>query len=292
VAAKLGYRRNALASEVMRDFKRGRVARRRETIAYLCWAPRTEWNEPDNEFYSRIFRGVEERCAQIGTDAAVTWLKDPAVSLPRLGGILRARGVRGLILAPVPDVVHMPEFPWSEFAAVTIGNMLLTPRLHRLQTEHGENVALCLDHLESCGAQRIGYVGERQIDRRTGNLAISRYAYFQLGVPAERRIPPLVWDEWDDAALIAWLNDHRPDAIICQGHEHPLRILRQRRYRRIHFCLVTTQLNKPDIAGVLPRHELLGARAVDLVAGAIAHRDFGPPSEPMNVYVPGLWRDA
>ena len=42
----------------------------------------------------------------------------------------------------------------------------------------------------------------------------------------------------------------------------------------------------PDIAGALPRHEALGAKAVDLVLAAIAHHDYGPPAEPMNLYIP------
>jgi hypothetical protein len=194
----------------------------------------------------------------------------------------------------VPDVVHLPEFPWAEFAAVTIGNMMLTPRLHRLQTEHGENVALCLAQMEQRGAQRIGYVADAKVDRRTGNLAVSRFAYYQMGLPPRRRIPPLIWETWQPDDFAAWLDRHTPDAVIFQGESGlPLHaVLQQRRYRHIHFCVVAAQLQSPHIAGALPRHETLGAKAVDLVSVAVAHHDYGPPAEPMNLYIPGEWRDA
>ncbi len=294
VAERIGYRRNALASSVMRDFKRGRVAKQREVFAYLCWDQPSTWNIPEREFYRRVLRGIEGRAAELGADVIVTWLRDPKIPLPRVGGILRARGVRGLILAPVPDVVHLPEFPWAEFAAVTIGNMMLTPRLHRLQTEHGENVALCLAQMEQRGAQRIGYVADAKVDRRTGNLAVSRFAYYQMGLPPRRRISPLIWETWQPDDFTAWLDRHTPDAVIFQGESGlPLHaVLQQRRHRHIHFCVVATQLQSPHIAGALPRHETLGAKAVDLVSVAIAHHDYGPPAEPMNLYIPGVWRDA
>jgi LacI family transcriptional regulator len=294
VAERIGYRRNALASSVMRDFKRGRMAKQREVFAYLCWDPPTKWNTPEREFYRRILRGIERRAAELGTDVMVTWLRDPKIPLPRVGGILRARGVRGLVLAPVPDIVHLPEFPWADFAAVTIGNMMLTPRLHRLQTEHGENVALCLAHMELRKAQRIGYVADAKVDRRTGNLAVSRFAYYQTALPVGRRIPPLIWDTWNPDKFAAWLDRHEPDAVVFQGESGlPLHaVLQQRRYRHIHFCVVAAQLQSPHIAGTLPRHETLGAKAVDLVSVAIAHHDYGPPAEPMNLYIPGEWREA
>lgn len=294
VAEKIGYRRNALASSVMRDFKRGHVAKQREVLAYLCWDKPSTWETAEREFYKRVLTGIRERAVERGADVVVTWLRDPKISLARLGGILRARGIRGLILAPVPDVVHLPEFPWEHFAAVTIGNMLLTPRLHRLQTEHGENVAMCLAQMEQRGARRIGYIADAKVDRRTGNLAVSRFAYYLLGLPAHRRIPPMIWDTWEPAEFAAWLDRHEPDAVIFQGESGlPLHaMLQQRRYRHIHFCLVAAQLQSPQIAGALPRHETLGAKAVDLVTVALAHHDYGPPKEPMNLYIPGEWREA
>ena len=294
VAERIGYRRNALASSVMRDFKRGRAAKQREVFAYLCWHEPGTWKTPEREFYRRILRGIEGRAAELGADVVVTWLRDPEIPLPRLGGILRARGVRGLILAPVPDVVHLPEFPWAEFAAVTIGNMMLTPRLHRLQTEHGENVALCLTQMERRGAKRIGYVADAKVDRRTGNLAVSRFAYYQMGLSPKPQIRPLIWNTWNPDDFAAWLDRQKPDAVIFQGESGlPLHaVLRQRRYRHIHFCVVAAQLQSPQIAGTLPRHETLGAKAVDLVSVAIAHHDYGPPTEPMNLYIPGEWREA
>lgn len=294
VARRLGYEKSASVSALMRSFRRGNSRRHRDTIAFLVEDSPDAWNQPGLEFYNRILRGLRDRAGNLGYQVDVFWLRAPGRSLARLGSILKARGIRGVILAPLSARATLDGFPWENFASITIGYMLQRPRLHRVQTDMYENMSEILSRFAAQGFRRIGFVTNSQVEQRLGRLAAARFSIHQEEIPVEERIPVLKSDHDPDPAVKRWLERNRPDAVVSQVDYVRPQVLAARRRDggAPGFAWLAAQLNEPEIPGMVPLHETIAAASLDLLASLVAHGDIGVPVEPRSVLIPGRWRDG
>jgi LacI family transcriptional regulator len=206
LAREVGYERNALASNLMRDFKKRRVATRREGIVLVCPVHPARLNPGGRAWVERILKGAERRALERGYQFDVAGLDEPGVTHRRLGGILQARGARGLILAPLPDAMELTGFPWHKFASVAIGPMLKEPALHQVFTNHYEGMAVCLEKLRARGCRRIGFVAHSVVVRRMRYLSRARYCHYSAHASEEQRVPIFEWVVPADLSrFLAWM---------------------------------------------------------------------------------------
>lgn len=294
VARELGYRKNVVVTELMRGFRlRENRDQYREVLAFLSHDDPQQWTANFYlEYYSQMMAGIRERADSLGYRVDVFWLHQPGRSFVRLGSILRARGIRGVILGPLPESTMLTGFPWENFASVALGYMLESPRLHRVQVDMYDNMSFILDKFVAAGCRRIGFVTHSKVEQRLGRLAAARYAMYQLELPEAKRIPILVTDRIRDPALNRWLRNYKPDAVVGQmDYVWPV-IAKARRSNGepVCFAWLAAQRNKPDFGGMVPRHEAIGAAAFDLLASLVAHGDKGIPNEPRSILIPGIWR--
>lgn len=151
IARRLGYKKSASVTALMRSFRLGSSKRHHGTIAFLVEDKPATWQQKGHESYNRLLAGVSKRSANLGYHVDIFWLWEPGRSLSRPGGILRARGIRGVILGPFPERATLTGFPWENFASVILGYMLETPRLHRVQTDMYENMSEILTRFAAQG---------------------------------------------------------------------------------------------------------------------------------------------
>lgn len=295
-ARKLGYQKNSEVSELMRAFRVVGRAPHRGVIAFLANEPENLRNHPDYEFYPQMLAGVRNRAERIGYRVDVFWTHQPGCTLRRLGSILTARGVAGVILGPLPRRISMEDFPWERFSAVTYGYMLKSPHLHRVQNDMYENMAEILARFEAKGHRRIGFMTNRDVEERLGGFAEAYYQIWQKKLSARSRVPVLEVDSRNENDVGPWVRKYRLDAVVSQigwgwiadqvqqatlpGGKHPA------------FAWLATQANTPTISGMVARHETIGAACLDMVTTMIAHGERGIPEEPQTVLIPGVWRDG
>lgn len=295
LARKLGYKKNASVTALMRSFRAGgRGGAQREVLAFLVNQPQSRWTGLNLESHHRILSGIRTRAENLGYRVDVFWTHEPGRSLARLSGILRARGIRGVILGPLPEATTLVGFPWENFASVAIGYMLESPRLHRVQTDMYENMSVILAQFAARGYRRVGFVTQETVEHRLGRLAAARFAIYQQDLPPRKRIPVLSVRSYNPSELDVWLRRHRPDAVVSQVN-FPIPSMRHVRRLdggEIGFAWLAAQLNTPEISGTVPRHEAIGAAALDLLASLTVHDDRGVPAEPRSVLIPGEWREG
>lgn len=289
---KSGYEKNVEVSELMRAFRVTGRAPRRGTIAFLA-------NEPEElhanyEFYPQMLAGVRERAERIGYRVDIFWTHRPGYSLRRLGLILEARGISGVILGPLPARASMDEFPWERFSAVTYGYMLESPHLHRVQNDMYENMAQILARFEANGHRRIGFITHHDVEIRLGRLAEAYYEIWKKKLPAHLRVPILEIDANNEHHVGAWVEKHRLDAVVSQVGWIADRVKDALRARKpsAEFAWLATEVHTPAISGMQPRHETIGAVCLDMVATMIAHGETGIPKDPQTILIPGIWREG
>lgn len=292
---QLGYKPNALASSVMRQFRAPHRKLLRGTLALLAHHSESEWAREELYYYREFLDGAKRRAARLGYDIATFCLREPGVSPKRLAGILEARGISGVLVLPLPHRTESLGFPFERFASIKIGYMLQTPSLHRVTTDYVLHLARILQQMDDAGYKRIGYVVDDMVEERLARLAQAHYLLHQQKVPRAQRVPlytgALLGHAEGAAPFMKWWEKHRPDAIVCQ-HLQPYFWLRDAGVRfptDAGFAAITTRPDYPEVSGMLPCLKEIAATGIDLLSHAVLHAEPGVPDFQRTVLICGTW---
>ena len=112
MAKKLGYRLNPLVSAHMAHLRGTRVPRYQATLAFVCNWPREAFVDKRSHI-ARYFEGARQRAHDLGYTLEAFHFDDPSMTAKRLDGVLRARGITGLVIAPLVSLSHRLGLDWS-----------------------------------------------------------------------------------------------------------------------------------------------------------------------------------
>jgi hypothetical protein len=129
---ELGYRRDPLVAAHMAAIRRGRPVTDACTLAYISGFSREEARF--TPWARRFIEGAQRRATALGYGLEIFW---PEATIPhqRLGEILLARGIPGVILGLFPRPQETVDLPWAHFASVAIGYNVASPALHRVEND-------------------------------------------------------------------------------------------------------------------------------------------------------------
>ncbi len=296
LARDQGYESNPLVSAVFSRIRSRKPRGNHAVIAYLnTWWPKAAWESCNTK--TGQFRGAARRAAELGFRLENFWLGEPGMSPARLGQILRARGIRGIVVGPLQNQELVLDFPWEQFALAAIGYSLHSPAVARATHAHFRGMCRAMDGLISHGYRRIGYVTSKDFEERVSSLWGAAYSYHQHRLVAKDRISPLVFDgEAELASLRRWLSRSRPDAIINALPDvyelvTGLGLKAPRDLGFVHLDL-PLHLRQAGVSGVDQLSETVGAYALELVASQIYIDASGVPEHPVTQLVEGVWIDG
>jgi len=295
---QLGYRSNALASAIMREFRAPAGRLHRGTLALLAYHPKAEWDRNELYYYREFERGARERAERLGYNIDTFCLNTPGITPARLAGILRARGIGGLLVLPLPRRIESLGFPFERFATVKVGYMLQSPPLHRVTTDYVLHLSHVLQRIDAAGYQRIGYVVDELIEERLARLAQAHFLLHQQSVPKSMRVSPysgqLLGNADGAKPFLQWWEKHRPEVVVCQ-HLQPYFWLREAGVRfpqDAGFAAITTRPGHPEVSGMLPCLDEIAASGIDLLSHAVLHSDHGVPAFQRTVTICGTWHEG
>lgn len=291
-ARRLGYRTDQRVSEIMRRVRRDHHATYRETIAVLdTWPTPGGWHEP---IANRRYReGMLRRAAALGYDLQEHWLGAAGMTPRRMGAILRARGIRGIVVPPVirRDASDMME--WSNFASVAIGPSLDVP-MNRVCNHRFRTVRTAIDRLSDLGYERLGFVMVRHPLRLVEEFWCSGFLSHYATAPAQVRVPLLIYDPEDLPQIASWYRRYRPDAVLVHDVEQVavLRSAGLQPGRNGAIAHLNWTPGQAGYAGVDQRAELLGATAIDCLMGQLLRNEIGLPEAPQEIMIDSVWCDG
>lgn len=284
-ATALGYRPDPLLSALAR-----RRATRRQGGAALGWIYNHGRDAALQRFaaYHDYLRGGRARATELGYTINEFWVGPGALTEARLAGILRARGITGVVVAPQARPGGVLRLPWERLAAVAIGYTLAEPALHVVTNDHFQTMTALVDTLAARGRRRLGVYLWEEDDRRVRGRAGSAFAAWR----ELRRIPLLAYEKPSADELVAWTRRHRLDAVITRepraaawlaaaGLPTPDRIL------LASYALDTDQPGP----GMDHQNTAIGAAAVDWVTRQVERGETGLPSLPSRLLLLGRWRE-
>jgi LacI family transcriptional regulator len=218
----------------------------------------------------------------------------------RLDGILRARGIAGVLLATAPAAGRPPlELDWSRYSTVKIERHAQDPALDCVATDCHGVVRLAIRQVTENGYRRIGLVLPRRIDEQSDLAWSSGFLAAQLRLPAELRLPVFFTEAEhpgagaDCSTFARWYARHQSEAVLAHGtiFRPMLAALGLDTPRDVAFVDLDRDPRSTD-AGVEHPGTCIGAIAVDLLVNQMRHLRKGLPDAPTLTLVGGMWREG
>jgi hypothetical protein len=299
-AEALGYRPDARMRELMAQVRRRDRPRFTGTLALLKGVTAEYPKLPDTEANRVILAAIARRADELGYALYEHDLDYGKAEDRVLRRVLRARGVRGLLVFPPPgEGLRLPFRVDEEHCALVLGNAVAEPRLHRVTGNERSAMRVALRELEARGYRRPGLVMHRLADAFSQHAWTPEFLAYQLSLPKRDRVPPCVYPEWSKRTppeLAAWVEKHRPDVILATDLDTP-RWLEAEGWnfpRDMGFaCLVLeTEEAKRRYAGVDKNLAATGELFVDQLVALLQRGEAGEPALVVDTFVEATWNEG
>lgn len=212
--------------------------------------------------------------------------------------VLFHRGARGIIVPAMPSDVD-PEFKgfdWGKFTIVGCALGSLRFDVHGVAPDEFEGARLAWREAARRGYKRIGAAlfehSPIAVDDYT-RLGAS-YAEQSKRFPVRKRIPFLLSDPNDRDAFLAWVDKHRPDAVISLSSKQPYEWLQEAGYR-VPEDMGFASLHAHDqqlISGVCSQEEEVARAAVDFLVAQMLDNNWGVPESQQMLMLEPKWREG
>jgi LacI family transcriptional regulator len=297
-AARLGYRPNAVVSQLMAQLRSARTSRLQAKLALVNanLDPGAFKRHPTVPIY---VEGCERRAASLGYDFDRFWLHDPELTASRWTRILTARGIKGLVLVGLMDTNHLPaqlEAVWSSFPCVVTGVRTRDPALSFCCVDHYNLALLAFERALALGYRRPGLVLDDVIDSLVERRFSAGCLTGQRMLPASQRVPVFgdVNGPGRAEMLRAWLDRYRPDVIFTLYNSVLgwLKAAGLRIPEDIGVIQLEWRPSRPDIAGMNQHNRVTGEAAVDMVVSQIHNNEAGVQEFPRSTMIGATWVDG
>ena len=306
VAAKMGYRPNAIVSQLLAQLRASRTAKYQATLGII--------NLSENrgilgeiQTFREWMRGIKDRATQLGYGVNDFWLRESGITPHRLAGILNAQNIRGLIVAGWLDDSAPPEgFDeiWAAFACVVIGVRGIGPAAHLACNDQFSTIRRAFTEGLKLGYRRPALVMSTEVDHLVEERFSGGFFTGQSVLPAKQRVPPFYLHSQVNVPMAAkigtdevrsrfreWFTRHEPDLILCI---HPeirewVASLGVRAAKNVGLIHLDWTDDLKGWAGMNQNSHLIGAAAVDMLVAQLHRNELGVPSFPKSTMIESTW---
>lgn len=245
--------------------------------------------------FELYFQGALERAGQLGYRIDELWLHAPGMTPASAHAILKARNITGLLLAPQP-FAHTPlGLDLSGFSPLAFGYSLQPSNLHVVTNHQYQSASLLMRSLSEIGYRRIGLFLRSDWDEKVNGSYLSGLLFMQHHAPAADRVPPLLTKDGLEAEFIAWFKFHKPDVVVVVDRAVRGWIEKKLKLRipeDVGLANLNVDPTDPWQAGISQNDRLIGATAVDFLAGMLQRNERGVPATPIRTLVEGVWKNG
>jgi LacI family transcriptional regulator len=294
-ADRLGYQPNPMVQQMMSDLRRRRAHAFRGTLAFLN-SSTTEEDWRRLPYLRPCWEGARRRALESGFAFDEIWINRPGWSPARTHGVLKSRGIRGLLVVPGSTPEQL-AFPLQEFALASFGGLAFPLAIHQVLPDHFANYGTCYRRFWELGYRRIGLFAPAYELAISGEESLGGFLSAQWRSPQKNRIPvgsgSVNWTSSEDA-FKKWVLHTRPDAVIANYNQ-----VRRWLTEIGLICPRDIGLAHPGLAedvegwsGIDADLHAQGAQAIDLLTGQIFRNEKGLPYQPKRLTIRGTWVDG
>jgi DNA-binding LacI/PurR family transcriptional regulator len=265
-----------------------------ELIAWITnWPTRDEWL--DDLAYRHFYEGSRLQAEKFGYKLEPFWLKEPGMTARRASNILYNRGIRGLLICPLPISRGHLSLEWERFSTVAFAYSMQRPKVNVVATAHYAAVITALRRMRGLGYKRIGWVNESDYDERVDRLWKAGFWSGMHDFPQSENLPPLSARPLEKKSFLRWFKTHQPEAILTT-HDFQfiidwLQEVGCKVPKDVGVAFVNLQETSRH-SGVLEQSQLIGRTAVDQLLGMLQRGERGLPEIALRTLVEGAWNEG
>ena len=298
IAQDMGYRPDPAMSALIAHRSRIRPHGEYGKLAILnAWGCPEEELEP---FFREQIRGMNKKAGEFGYQTEIFAVPEDAQEQKRLSRILLARGIKGVIVGPMPVGRTSLQLEWKNFFLVSTGYSLVSPQLHFVASNHFQTVETIYNQLRQRGYEKIGFYHDGNSEKRNRYLYMASYLKCLVmdGISYDAS-PPLLRGFGDPPEILDWLSRHRFDAVICGG-SFESQNLRNRftatgkqipRDLGIAVFALSHERGNP-FSGLLEDWHGIGSGVVSLLHSLMLSGERGIPAHRTCTLIDGTWKSG
>ena len=297
LADAMGYRSNVLVSALMTQVRLRQRQATPEVVGFLTGGP-TEADWKNHSASVGFYEGARHRAQQLGMRLETFWLGPTGLRADETCRMLRARAIRGNLIAPFPLPVYPKPLDWSYLICVALGYAFRSQPLPRATHHHFRGSFTAVENLRRLGYRRIGLMLAPDENSRVGYSWLGGYLAAQQVLGGALLTPLFAPDFADAREIRRWLAHEKPDAVIGFGPKQMLALTAAGCSipGDLAFAALDVQQARlsavNDVAGIDQNLPVIGATAMDLLAIQLYHNEHGLPQGPVLSMVEGRWVDG
>ncbi len=292
-AQELGYESHPILSALMSSVRFKKTSDFSPVIAEVHCQP---WKRDLGDNMVSLKKNIKDQATKLGYNVEEFHWFDPDMPPKRLLDILRARGIRGVLLEYFTESrVDLTEYDFSQFAVVSIGGAAIRPRFHRVEPNHYSNLIKSIRTLQERGYQRFGVMIPKFFEKPSGFKRDAALYSVHNTIAEENRVPMYQMEEEHNfSGFEEWMETHQPDCILGVGEDIPIKLesLGYRIPERVGYAHLGWHSSYKGMAGMNPNWGGVGLTAVNLVVDQLNRNEYGSPEHPNWVLVEGEWIDG
>ncbi len=300
IAKEMAYRPNPFVSAFTAQVRNYRGTPNGATILMLDYSGT---HSKDSLWQKIYIDGITFRAEQLGYKTEILSFAKLNYSTTLLKKILHTRGIRGMIILPVPEEADLSKLNCENMALATISYSLKGLLINKTSLDYYQCMMLILEKLINKGYKRIGFSIAESDLRRFGSRLFSGFTGWQQTIPAKKRIPVHinekigVYNETDENRIAGrqdfkkWIEKHKPDVVIGSSSRF-YKWLLELNFNipdDIGFVATGRLPDMPNVSGINQKHLDIGAATVDLIVEQFHRNEYGPPNTEKIVMIEGSW---
>jgi LacI family transcriptional regulator len=294
IAKEMGYAHDPLLDALLAYRDSARRQSNPAVLAYVTSWPVALDASPHHRFY---WHGATQRAAELGFRLEHFSLSEPGMTDVRLGQILLARGIHGVVLSSFAEGSAEVRFDWAQFAAVRIELQPVWPPFRTTAVDHVRAIQEAVRQALRLGYGRPGFLLGHNWSELVEDHWKMGFLWAQQSLPAADRLPIFLFkSDWRvlprEDRFKAWYAGNRPDVLIGPYHQIETRLgdLSLTVPHGVAVIDPFLEVPHPFYAGVLHNFEEVGARAVENLVMAVTQNLRGIPQVMVRSYVDGFWQ--
>lgn len=223
------------------------------------------------------------------------WLREGGCTRKQASSILFNRGIKGLLIAPLPIEEAHFDLTWKFICSVAIGSSLTSPQLDYATFDYHYAVQTVTTQLQCRGYKRLGFVLLQQRDARFRHQPLDAFYGHQRRHPELPVMPPFDPADFSEPKFWDWFETHRPDVIVADATDIFPALLRQKGLRvpadigGACFCKFSSKKHDATVSGVLQDLPAIGAAAVDQLHTKLLRNAYGLTDRSHGILTHGQW---
>ena len=292
LAQEMGYRPNPLVSTLMMTRQRAEDTSGVTTIALVTdYGGDADWKTKDVCQWE--FDGMMARANELGFRVEEFALREFGGSVSRVEGILKTRGIRGVVLGFSRDRSKKVLLNMDHFVVAGLSSYFREAQVDRANFHGFYNIRLALAEMRRLGYRRTGLVVPELNNRISGFQWSGAALDWQRNLKPSEQCRPFLPDgdrAWE--AFHSWMKTQKPDSLLV--YKLPVKSWLSKMGLRIPneigvAYLYRSEEEKKLGQGIDGNLKSVGAATVDLVVAGLSMNRFGVPEHPKEVLIKGSW---